>query len=83
MSAVAFEVEHAGCESCAALVRRALGDLVDVAEIAIDEEADSATVTLARETNASEDEINRALEEASHGSGHAYRVRPGSWQIGG
>ena len=83
MSAVVFEVEHAGCESCAALVRRALEHLVDVAEIAIDEEADSTTVTLARATTSSEDQINHALEEVSHGSGHAYRVRPGSWQIGG
>jgi copper chaperone CopZ len=78
---VVFEVEHAGCESCAARVRRALEDLASVVEITIDEEADSATVTLARETSASEDEINRALAEASHGSGHAYRVRPGSLKL--
>jgi hypothetical protein len=75
---VVFEVEQAGCESCAELVREALSPLGTVGEIEIDEEADSATVRLA--SDASVDDVNRALLEVSHGSGHAYRVKPGSWQ---
>jgi hypothetical protein len=75
---VVLEVEQAGCESCAELVREALSSLGRVGEIVIDEEADSATVRLA--SGASVDDVNRALLEVSHGSGHAYRVKPGSWQ---
>jgi hypothetical protein len=75
---VVFEVQQAGCESCAELVREALSSLGRVGEIVIDEEADSATVRLA--SGASVDDVNRALLEVSHGSGHAYRVKPGSWQ---
>lgn len=73
-----FEVEHAGCESCADRVREALAPLGTVRELAVYEDADSATVRLA--SVATEADVNRALLEASHGSGHAYRVRPGSWQ---
>ncbi|MBA2641605.1 MAG: heavy-metal-associated domain-containing protein [Actinobacteria bacterium] len=80
--AIVFEVEHAGCESCAAKVSKALADLGPVAAISIDEAADSATVTLARDSSATEDRINTALADASHGSGHAYRVRAGSWRAG-
>ena len=81
MAEAVFEVEQAGCESCATRVRAALEPLADVTEIAIDAEADAATV---RATGAglSENAVNEALEAASHGSGHAYRVRPGSWQAG-
>jgi copper chaperone CopZ len=78
VTAFTFEVEQAGCASCAARVREALAALGTVGEIAIDEDADSATVRLA--SGASEDDVNRALLEVSHGSGHAYRVKPGSWQ---
>jgi copper chaperone CopZ len=79
VSAVVFEVEQAGCESCAGRVRGALAPLGTVDEILIDEEADAATVRLAVST-VTEDDVNRALADASHGSGHAYRVRSGSWQ---
>lgn len=79
--AVVFEVEHAGCETCAARVRDAVEDIAPVADVSIDEDTDSATVTLANGSMASEDRINGALADASHGSGHAYRVRPGSWRV--
>lgn len=76
---VAFEVEQAGCESCAARVRAALEPLAELDEISIDSETDSATVR-ATGDELSEDAVNRALEDVSHGSGHVYRVRPGSWR---
>ena len=79
MTQVVFEVEQAGCESCAARVRAALEPLGEVGEIAIDAEADAATVR-ARGAGLSEEAVNAALAEASHGSGHTYRVRAGSWQ---
>ena len=78
MTEVVFEVEQAGCESCAARVRAALEPLGEVAEIAIDEQADAATVR-ARGASFSEDAVNVALAAASRGSGHEYRVRVGSW----
>ena len=73
MTTVVFEVEQAGCESCAARVRAALEPLGEVGEIAIDAGADSATVRAADALT--EDAVNAALEAASHGSGHVYRVR--------
>lgn len=76
---VVFEVEQAGCESCAARVRNALSPLGTVAGIEIDEAADAATVRFTASV-VDEDAVNRALLEVSHGSGHAYRVKPGSWQ---
>jgi copper chaperone CopZ len=78
MAEVVFEVEQAGCESCSARVRAALEPFGDVAEVTIDEEADSATVRAAGSLD--EAAVNEALAAASHGSGHVYRVRPGSWQ---
>jgi len=75
---VTFVVEQAGCESCATRVRAALEDVAAVASIEIDEAADAAVVRLSG--TASEDAVGEALAAASHGSGHAYRVRPGSWQ---
>lgn len=78
MTTLVFEVEQAGCASCAERVREALAPLGTVGEIVIDEAADSATVRLA--SGATVDDVNRALLEVSHGSGHAYRVKPGSWQ---
>ena len=80
MTEVVFEVEQAGCESCAARVRTALQRLGEVDEIAIDPDADAATVR-ARGANLHEDAVNTALSAASHGSGHEYRVRAGSWQV--
>ena len=79
--ATVFVVEHAGCVSCAARVRGALEALTDVTEVEIDEDADTAAVRLAPGTDASEEDVNRALLGASHGSGHAYRVKPGSWRL--
>jgi copper chaperone CopZ len=77
---VVFEVEQAGCGSCASRVRGALEPLGTVGEIGIDEQADSATVTLTPNGQIGEDEVNGVLLDVSHGSGHAYRVRPGSWR---
>lgn len=82
MATTVFEVEQAGCPSCAVRVRGALEALVAVAELTIDEEQDVATVRLAAEAATSEDDVNRVLAEASQGSGHAYRVKPGSWRSG-
>lgn len=79
MTDVVFEVEQAGCESCAARVRAALEPHARVDAIAIDAEGDFATVH-ANGVDLSEDAVNAALVTASHGSGHAYRVRAGSWR---
>jgi hypothetical protein len=81
VSTVLFEVEQAGCPSCAARVRTALDPLGEVSDVAIDEEADEATVRLAPASTVDEDAVNRALVEASAGSGHGYCVKPGSWQL--
>jgi copper chaperone CopZ len=74
-----FVVEQAGCESCAARVRGALEPLAEIEAIEVDEQEDAATVRAAGDL--SEEAVNEALHAASHGSGHAYRVRPGSWQV--
>lgn len=76
-----FAVEQAGCESCAALVRDVLEDAAPVAEITVDEAQDRALVRLKPGTDVSEDDVNRLLIEASAGTGHAYRVAPGSWCV--
>lgn len=77
--AVTFVVEQAGCEACASRVRGALEQLGKVESVEIDEEADAATVRASGVL--SEDAANEALRPASRVSGHAYRVRPGSWQV--
>ena len=74
-----FEVEQAGCEGCAALVRSALEPLATVERLEIDEAADRASVQLRPTGELTEAAVNEALAAASQGSGHAYRVRPGSW----
>jgi len=74
-----FEVEEAGCASCAQLVRGALEPLGAVLSVEVDEAADRATVSLAPGREVTEQEVARALATASEGVGHAYRVRPGSW----
>ena len=74
---VAFEVEEAGCESCGKLIAAALGNVGTVESIEIDEDADLAKVVL---TAAERSEVDRALERAADGAGHAYRVRAGSWR---
>lgn len=79
--ATVFEVEQAGCESCAALVRDVLEEVAEVSEISIDERADLATVRLAPGAAISEEDANRLLSGASYGTGHAYRVKPGSWRF--
>ena len=76
---ITFVVEEAGCDSCAALVRDALEPLGEVRSLEIDEAADLATVTLAPARPLDEAEVGVAFAEASEGTGHAYRVRPGSW----
>lgn len=75
---VTFVVEQAGCESCAARVRKALEPLAAVRSVEIDEQADEAAV--AADGGLTEAAANDALASASHGSGHLYRVRPGSWR---
>lgn len=73
-----FVVEEAGCDSCAALVRDALEPLGEVRSLEIDEAADLATVSLVSVRPLEEAEIAAALADASEGTGHAYRVQPGS-----
>lgn len=75
---LSFIVEEAGCSSCATRVRTALEPLGTVEAIDLDHDANHATVQLAGE-GVSEAAVNAALEQASEGSGHTYRVRPGSW----
>lgn len=77
-----FEVEHAGCSACADRLRAALSPLGTVEEIAIDEDADRATVFIAAEEEISEGAVGAALSRASIGSGHEYRVKAGSWRAG-
>jgi len=74
-----FEVEHAGCPSCAERVQDALTSLGTVDTIAIDEEADRAVVSLKIDKAVGEEAVNAALAAASAGAGHEYRVRAGSW----
>jgi copper chaperone CopZ len=76
---ISFVVEEAGCDSCAALVRDALEPLGTVGSVEIDEAADVAAVTLSPARALGEAEVGAALAEASEGTGHAYRVQPGSW----
>ena len=73
-----FAVEEAGCSSCASRVRAALAPLATVEAVVLDVPADAATVSIAGEV--SEAAVADALEAASEGSGHAYRIRPGSWR---
>ena len=78
---LSFVVEGAGCENCAARVRAVLEPLVQVREILIDEDADIAVVT-AEAADVTHADVEAALMRASEGSGHAYRVAPGSWRVG-
>lgn len=80
VEATVFEVEQAGCESCAALVRDALEEVATVLGVTVDEDADLATVQLAAGSSVSERQVDALLGEASP-EGHAYRVRPGSWRL--
>ena len=77
---VAFVVEHAGCPSCADRVRSALTSFGKVRTIEIDEADDSASVRVELSGDASLEAMNDTLVHVSVGSGHEYRIRPGSWQ---
>ena len=81
MSDVRFVVEQAGCSSCAARIRAALEAIVTVEAIEIDEAADIASVRLAESPRVLVDAVALALQTASEGSGHEYRVQPGSWVV--
>jgi copper chaperone CopZ len=76
-----FEVEGAGCSSCAARVNDALAALTPVHGVEVDESTDTATVRTAADSDVSEEAVQRALDGASEGSGHSYRVKPGSWRL--
>ena len=73
-----FEVEQAGCESCAKLIRTALSEVGDVESVDVDEDADRATVVLADPRSRAA--VDAALSRASAGAGHDYRVRTCSWR---
>jgi len=42
-------------------------------------DAELTTVQLAPGATVSEEDVERALAEASEGTPHTYRLRPGSW----
>ena len=73
-----FVVEGAGCSSCAARLRVALAQVVRVEGIEIDDDADTAFVRVSGD-EVSERRVEAALDTASEGSGHRYRIRAGSW----
>jgi len=83
MMEVRFVVEHAGCPSCRERVRAALTPFGVVREIGIDGAADTASVRAEFSLRASREAVDRTLVEASAGSGHEYRVQPGSWHTAG
>ena len=76
-----FEVEGAGCDSCATRVRRAVSALTVVYDISVDGDADTALVHVETGPEVTEDAVDRVLLDASTGSGHSYRVKPGSWRL--
>jgi hypothetical protein len=78
---VRFVVEQAGCPTCAARIRGALEAIATVDAIEIDEAADIASVSVAGSSGVFEDAVVLALQKASAGSGHEYRVQPGSWVV--
>ena len=81
MAEITFEVEQAGCESCAARVRGALAPLLEISALEIDESRDAAVVTARAAEEPPVETIDQLLAAASEGAGHAYRVRPGSWRL--
>lgn len=80
LAVIEFVVEQAGCSSCADRVRTALHEIAEVEAIEVDEGADAAAVRLRSSDPLSEDAVGRLLGEAA-GSGHEYRVQPGSWRV--
>ncbi|HYM81269.1 MAG TPA: heavy-metal-associated domain-containing protein [Candidatus Limnocylindria bacterium] len=81
MVEISFEVEQAGCASCAARVRGALAPLLQISEIEIDESLDAAVVTAQAAEEPPVETIDELLVAASEGAGHTYRVRPGSLRL--
>ncbi len=81
MGDVRFVVEQAGCPSCAARIRSALEAIATVEAIEVDEAADIASVRLTDSPPVLEDAVALAVQNASAGSGHEYRVQPGSWVV--
>lgn len=77
---IEFVVEEAGCTSCAELIRETLGEIGLVAQIEVDEVADFSLVRFAPPGLLSADDVDRMLALASGGSGHGYRIKPGSWR---
>jgi hypothetical protein len=78
---VSFEVEQAGCASCAARVQGALAPLLEISALEIDESRDAAVVTARAAEEPPVETIDELLAAASEGAGHVYRVRPGSWHL--
>lgn len=81
MVEVSFEVEQAGCASCAARVRGALARLLEISTLDIDESLDAAVVTARAVEEPRVEKLDELLAAASEGAGHAYRVRPGSLRL--
>jgi cation transport ATPase len=81
MAGVRFVVEQAGCASCAARIRATLEAIATVEAIEVDEAADVASVALVGSSGIFEDAVALALQKASAGSGHEYRMQPGSWIV--
>ena len=81
MVEVTFEVEQAGCDSCAARVRGALASLLEISGLEIDESRDAARGVARAAEEPPLETIDRLLAEASEGAGHAYRVLPGSYRV--
>jgi hypothetical protein len=78
---VSFEVEQAGCASCAARVRDALSPLLEISALEVDESLDAAFVRARAVEEPPVETIDELLVAASEGAGHAYRVRPGSLRL--
>jgi hypothetical protein len=81
MVEVSFEVEQAGCASCATRVRGALAPLLEISALEIDESRDAAVVTARAAEEPPVEAIDELLAAASEGAGHTYRVSPGSWRL--
>ena len=81
MAEFSFEVEQAGCASCAARVRGALAPLLEISALEIDESRDTAVVVARAAEEPPVERIDELLAAASEGAGHTYRVRPGSWRL--
>lgn len=81
MVEIGFEVEQAGCASCAARVRDALAPLFEISGLEIDEAHDVAVIRAQTAEEPAVGMIDALLAAASEGAGHRYRVRPGSLRV--